>query len=29
MSQDQAELPLFPFARTVGDLASPPGGSFF
>ena len=26
MSQDQAELPLFPFARTVGDLASPPGG---
>ena len=26
MSQDQAELPIFPFARTVGDLASPPGG---
>jgi len=26
MSQDQAELPMFPFARTVGDLASPPGG---
>ena len=26
MSQDQAELPLFPFARTLGDLASPPGG---
>ena len=26
MSQDQAELPMFPFARTVGDLESPPGG---
>src|SRR5215472_16413131 len=26
LSQDQAELPMFPFARTVGDLASPPGG---
>ena len=26
MPQDQAELPMFPFARTVGDLASPPGG---
>jgi len=26
MSQDQAELPMFPFARTAGDLASPPGG---
>jgi cytochrome P450 len=26
MSQGQAELPMFPFARTVGDLASPPGG---
>ena len=26
LPQDQAELPMFPFARTVGDLASPPGG---
>jgi cytochrome P450 len=26
MSQDQAELPMFPFARTVGDLSRPPGG---
>jgi cytochrome P450 len=26
MSQDQAELSMFPFARNVGDLASPPDG---
>lgn len=26
MSQDLAELPMFPFARTLRDLASPPGG---
>ena len=26
MSLDQAALPMFPFARTVGDLARPPGG---
>jgi cytochrome P450 len=26
LSQDPTELPTFPFARTVGDLANPPGG---